>query len=345
MAGFVFLLRIGHPGMATPEPPRLLFWETTAGCNLECAHCRRLAVSREMMADDLTTEEAKRFIDDLAGVGKPILVLSGGEPLVRPDIFELAAHAREHGLPVSLATNGTLVDEATAACIAASGIQRVAVSLDGADAATHDHLRRQPGSFQAALRGLHHLRRAGVGLQINCTVTRHNVHQLEEVHALAVALGAGALHFFMLVPVGCGASIEKSHQLEAERYEEVLNWIYEKSKENRIHMRPICAPHYFRVLRQRARSEGRRVERTAHGFEAMTRGCLAGTGIGFVSHKGEVFPCGYLPLAAGNVRERSFREIWETSPLLKGLRDPSLLQGKCGACEFRVVCSGCRARA
>lgn len=349
--------------MPSPEPPRLLFWETTSGCNLECAHCRRLAVSREMMADDLTTGEAKRFIADLARYAKPILVLSGGEPLVRPDIFELATYAGERGLPVSLATNGTLIDEATAACIAASGIQRVAVSLDGADAGTHDHLRRQPGSFQAALKGLHHLRRAGVALQINCTVTRHNAHQLEDVHAMALALGAGALHFFMLVPVGCGASIEKSHQLEAERYEEVLNWIYEKSKEDRIHMRPICAPHYFRVMRQRARlatqprfvseregreprrAEGRPVERSGSGLNAMTRGCLAGTGIAFVSHRGEVFPCGYLPLPAGNVRGGSFRDIWETSPLLQDLRDPSRLQGKCGDCEFRAVCSGCRARA
>lgn len=340
--------------MAGLGPPRLLFWETTAGCNLECAHCRRLDVSRQMMADDLTTEEAKAFLDDVASYGRPILVLSGGEPLVRPDIFDLAVYARERGLPVSLATNGTLVDEATAVSIAASGIQRVAVSLDGADAATHDGLRREPGSFRAALRGLHHLRKAGVGLQVNTTVTLHNVHQLEEIYAMAVALGADALHLFMLVPVGCGATIEPTHQLEARRYEEVLNWIYEKAQTGPIHIRPICAPHYFRVLRQRRVREMPREfgpvfrhlsPASPPEFHAMTRGCLAGTGIAFVSHRGEVFPCGYLPLVAGNVRERSFRDIWETSPVLNLLREPDLLGGKCGECEFRRICTGCRARA
>lgn len=329
----------------TPQavpPPRLLFWETTAGCNLECAHCRRLDVSP---AGDLSTDEARRFIENLASWAKPILVLSGGEPLVRPDILDLAAHARDCGLTVSLATNGTLVDDALARSIAQSGIRRVAVSLDGSDPVTHNALRRQPGSFEAALAGCQSLLRAGLELQINCTVTRHNANRLEGVYRLALDLGARALHFFLLVPVGCGASIEVSHQLEAQRYEEVLNWIYDKSREGRIHLRPICAPHYFRVLRQRAREEGSSIPQRQGGFEAMTRGCLAGTGIVFVSHRGEVFPCGYLPRVAGNVREKSFQEIWEGSPALQDLRNPDLLGGKCGACEFRRVCSGCRARA
>lgn len=323
-------------------PPRLVFWETTAACNLACAHCRRPDISA---AGDLSTPEAEAFLEDLSSYARSILVLSGGEPLVRPDLLDLASYARDLGLTVSLATNGTLVDAEWAKRISASGIRRVAVSLDGADSATHNALRLQPGSFEAALEGCRHLLRAGLELQINCTVTRHNADRLEGVYRLALDLGARALHFFLLVPVGCGASIGKSHQLEAERYEEVLNWIYEKSKEDRIHMRPICAPHYFRVLRQRARVEGRPVARQRDGFEAMTRGCLAGTGIVFVSHRGEVFPCGYLPLAVGNVRERPFREIWESSPVLRDLRDPDLLGGKCGVCEFRRVCSGCRARA
>lgn len=323
-------------------PPRLLFWEATAACNLACAHCRRLDASA---AGDLTTKEARRLIEDLASWARPILVLSGGEPLVRPDILDLAAHAGDLGLTVSLATNGTRVDDALARSIAQSGIRRVAVSLDGADPATHNALRRQPGSFEAALEGCRRVREAGLSLQINCTVTRHNADRIEEVYCLALDLGADALHFFLLVPVGCGADIGESHQLEAQRYEEVLNWIYDKSRENRIHLRPICAPHYFRVLRQRARAEGRPVERRADGFHAMTRGCLAGTGIAFVSHRGEVFPCGYLPRVAGSVRERPFRDIWEGSPVLRELRDPDLLGGKCGACEFRRVCTGCRARA
>jgi radical SAM protein with 4Fe4S-binding SPASM domain len=328
------------PGIA---PPRLVFWETTAACNLACAHCRRFDLSSE---GDLTSEEARAFIEDLASHSSgTILVLSGGEPLVRPDVLDLAAHARDAGLAVSLATNGTLVDADLARGIAASGIRRVAVSLDGADPETHNALRRQPGSFEAALAGCRNLLRAGLELQVNCTVTRHNAHQLPEIHDLAVALRARALHFFLLVPVGCGASIGTSHQLEARRYEEILNWIHDRSQEGRIHMRPICAPHYFRILRQRSRAGGASALRAREGFEAMTKGCLAGTGIAFISHSGDLFPCGYLPLRAGNIRERRFRTLWEESPVLRELRDPDRLGGKCGECEFRRVCSGCRARA
>jgi radical SAM protein with 4Fe4S-binding SPASM domain len=349
---------------------RLLFWETTAGCNLECIHCRRLDVSKQLMQSDLTTMEALQFVRNLAEFAQPILVLSGGEPLFRPDIFQIATHATEHGLPVALATNGTLIDERMAHAIVDSGIQRVAISIDGADETTHDNFRRQPGSLAAALNGFRHLRRLGMSMQINCTVTKHNVHQIDTLYAAAKELGADALHLFMLVPVGCGVQIAESNALPAEEYERVLNWMYDKSQERALHLKATCAPHYFRILRQRAAADHVHIEAshshgkpeqvaarvTGHGHHggrgggspnmaAMTKGCLAGSAICFVSHTGEVFPCGYLPVSAGNVKRQSMQDIWEQSEIFARLRDVEQLEGKCGLCEFKRICLGCRARA
>ncbi len=327
------------------EPLRLVFWETTAGCNLSCVHCRRLDVAREMMQDDLTTEEACALIDGIAEVGQPILVLSGGEPLIRPDIFCLARYAVTKGLPVSLATNGTLIDASTALAIHRSGIRRCAVSLDGATPETHDLFRRQIGSFDAALQGIASLRWAGCEVQINTTLARHNVEELKEIYALALRLRAVALHVFMLVPVGCGVQIANDQMLSATRYEEALNTLYDLSREGKIHIKATCAPHYYRILRQRAKAEGRKLDLASEGMAALTKGCLAGTAVCFVSHKGQVFPCGYLPVEAGNIHTTPFGQIWRHSPVFWSLRNPDFLEGKCGLCEYRNVCAGCRARA
>lgn len=325
---------------------RLLFWETTAGCNLECIHCRRLDVSRQLMQTDMTTDESLAFVSQLAEFSKPILVLSGGEPLFRPDIFQIAAHARDCGMPVALATNGTLIDGRVAHTIVDSGIRRVAISIDGIDEKTHDEFRRQPGSLAAALRGFRHLTALGMSMQINCTVTKHNVHQLEQLYDQAVALGSDALHLFMLVPVGCGVQIAQSNMLPADEYERVLNWLYDKSQLRQIHLRATCAPHFFRVMRQRAAADHIRWQPPQRqGMAALTKGCLAGSEICFVSHDGQVFPCGYLPLSAGNVKQTHIRDIWETSELFARLRDVDQLEGKCGLCEFKRICLGCRARA
>ncbi|MBI1929243.1 radical SAM protein, partial [Candidatus Poribacteria bacterium] len=222
---------------STKPPLRLLFWETTAGCNLECIHCRRLEVSRQLAQSDLTTEEGLAFIDSVAQTQKPILVLSGGEPLVRPDIFDLAAHAVRRGLTVALATNGTLITPAIAVKIKNVGIERVSISIDGANAETHDDFRQLSGSYDRALEGVAHLRRAGVPVQINSTIAKHNDTQLPEIYDLALMVGAVALHLFMLVPVGCGMQIADDIMLSAERQEEVLNWFYDKSQENALQMK------------------------------------------------------------------------------------------------------------
>ncbi len=348
-------------------PPRLIFWETTAGCNLACIHCRRVTVADQLLPQDLSTAEAFDLIDQIAAFARPIFVLSGGEPLFRPDIFDIARRAAEAGLIVALATNATLIDAGVARRIRQAGVQRVSVSLDGADAPTHD-IFRGAGAFERALAGMAHLRQAGVPVQINTTVARHNLHQMPETLALAQELDAVALHLFLLVPVGCGVEIAADQQITPDEYEQVLNWMYDAEMQGGVELKATCAPHYFRIARQRQVEERRQGvfrerpashHRQAHmvgqvanlphngpqAMHTMTKGCLAGTGVCFVSHRGEVFPCGYLPLQAGNVRQQPFREIWEGSALFAELRDPDLLTGKCGLCEFKRVCGGCRARA
>jgi len=321
-----------------------VFWETTTGCNLACRHCRRLEVSQALSRHDLSTEEAEGLIEGIAAVGggRPVLVFSGGEPLMRMDLFHLAAHAKARGLPVALATNGTLIDAAMAARIVEAGFDRVAISLDGADAPTHDAFRNQVGAFAKALEGFHRLQRQGVSLQVNTTMTQHNLGQLESMDALIRSLVPDAWHLFMFVPVGCGLGIPPEQQLIAWQYEQVLQWLAAKAQTEKPFIRATCAPQYFRILATQHRLAQ---HRAASHLSTLTKGCLAGTGICFVSHTGEVFPCGYLPLACGNVRTQSFPEIWERSAILNTLRDPDALKGKCGGCEFRLVCSGCRARA
>jgi heme b synthase len=304
-----------------------------------------LETSKELTKSDLTTEEALAFIEAIAAAYKPILVLSGGEPLMRPDIFDLASFAIEQGLTVALATNGTLISDEIAQKIKAIGIDRVSISLDGAAAETHDNFRKIDGSYERALQGVAHLRAHDVPFQINTTVAKHNVDELPDLYDLAVKIGAVALHLFMLVPVGCGVEIADEIMLSPERQEEVLNWLYDISREAKLQIKATCAPQYYRIIRQRAKAEGITPSFQTHGMAAVTKGCLAGTGVCFVSHKGEVFPCGYLPLEAGNIRNEAFSEIWERAEVFQKLRNPDLLTGKCGLCEYKKVCGGCRARA
>lgn len=363
-------------------PPRLIFWETTAGCNLHCIHCRRITVADQLLPQDLSTAESFDLIDQIASFARPILILSGGEPLFRPDIFDIARYASDSGLIVAMATNGTLITPDVAQKIKDSGIRRVSISLDGADAETHDFFRGQ-GNFERALQGMRHLGAVGLPYQINTTVAKHDVHQMDELYQLALDMNVAALHLFLLVPVGCGVEIADDQMIDAEQYEKVLNWMYDREMEGRIELKATCAPHYHRIFRQRQAEERRQGifrERPAshhrqqqagghphghghgHGrhpggdagneaarqaMNAMTKGCLAGTGVAFISHRGEVFPCGYLPVEAGNIRREPFQKIWEEAKVFQDLRAfPQEGEGgKCGVCEFRYVCSGCRARA
>ena len=322
------------PAAKRPAPPlRLLFWESTTRCNLACAHCRRLEVADEAAKDDLTAEEFRAVLDSVATLGKPIIIFSGGEPLMRDDWQAMADHARSLGLPTALATNGTLIDGPLAGRIAAAGFRRVSVSLDGADAATHDTFRGVDGAFARATAGIAALRAAGVAVQVNATIATHNVDQLDAMYALSESVDAEAMHLFLLVPVGCGAQIEKTHQLAPRRYEEVLEWVLDRQAAGGLELKATCAPHYYRLAAQRG------------VLPKHSRGCLCGLAVAFVSHKGEVFPCGYLPVDCGSVRQRPFAEIWRDSEVFADLRDFDRLGGKCGRCEYKGVCGGCRARA
>jgi radical SAM protein with 4Fe4S-binding SPASM domain len=302
-----------------------------------------------MSPADLDYAESCRVVDQIAEYAPLILVLSGGEPLWRRDVFDLAQRARRRGLRVALATNGTLVDEAMAERIKASGIERVSVSLDGVEAGVHDGFRGVSGAFDAAVRGLQLLKGLGVPTQINSTVTKYNAAQLPEMVALAERLGVVAFHLFLLVPVGCGLTIAEEQAIQGAEAERILTWFYQRSTETSMELKATCAPHYYRIVREQ-RAQSRRIgvplaPLQTHGMHAMTKGCLAGSGVCFISHQGEVYPCGYLPVSAGNLREEPFREIWEHAHIFESLRGGDVLEGKCGVCEFQNVCSGCRARA
>lgn len=339
----------GHPphGMkANANELRLVFWELTARCNLTCKHCRAMAQT-DVAEGELSTEEILSVARDIRAVGDPIMILTGGEPLSRPDFFTIARECCGMFTRVALATNGTLVDDAIAKKIVETGIQRVSVSLDGSDAKTHDDFRGLVGSFDSTLRGFDALRRAGASMQVNVTVAKHNVHQLPDILDMAIKRGADAFHVFILVPVGCGAELSDDIRLTPEKMEEVLRWLFDKSLElkGRVHLKATCAPQYYRIMREVAKERKIEIKNEGHGMAAMTRGCLAGSAVCFLSRIGDIQPCGYLPLIVGNVRERKFGDIWQNSEEFKKLRNPNELKGKCHSCGYRVVCEGCRARA
>ena len=342
-------------------PLRLVFWETTQACNLACKHCRASAVGYSD-PNELSFSEACHMMDGMVALGRPVLVFSGGEPLMRRDIFELMAQARERGLPFALSTNGTLLDEAMADRVAAAGPHRVSISLDGPDAATHDEFRRSQGAFAASVAGIRRLRARGVAVQVNTSVTTHNDHLLPEIFQLVERLGCEAWHLFMLVPVGCGLQIPEVQRLAAGHYERSLRWFVQAQASAAIEMKATCAPHVVRIARQMypdalpqgieashptdPQAQGHlATPRRGHPSAAAGKGCLAGRGICFVSRFGQVQGCGYLPVAAGQLRLAPLDQIWRDSPFFQRLRDPEALGGKCGVCEHAKDCMGCRARA
>lgn len=227
--------------MLNKNIPRLIFWELTKKCNLSCKHCR--AESEEIdYSGELDFKSVCNVIDDIAEKYSPILVLTGGEPLYRDDIFDIASYGSGKGLKIALATNGTMIDGTYAEKIAQSGISRVSISIDGKSAEYHDSFRAVPGSFENAINGARMLKKQGVEFQFNTTITRNNVDQVDEIVKLAQSEGAKALHVFMLVPVGCGVELAESDMISAEKYEEVLHWFYDKSKDIDIEIKPPVPP-------------------------------------------------------------------------------------------------------
>ncbi len=326
-----------------PHTLRMVAWEVTRSCNLACIHCRASAGCGPY-AGELTTDEALHLIDEISAVSKPVIILTGGEPLLRSDIFEIAAYGDKKGLRVVMATNGTLVTKQSAGNMLRAGIKRVSISIDGLNAESHDAFRNVAGAFAGALAGVEAMKKAGMQFQINTTITKANLDQLPGIMDLAVRLGAAAHHIFLLVPTGRGKEMAEQ-AISPTDYEKTLNWFYEASLSCPIQLKATCAPHYYRILKQRKQGKAAKDEGAGDPLHAMTRGCLGGSAFCFISHTGQVQPCGYLEVDCGQIREKEFKDIWNSSPVFGGLRDLNKYKGKCGRCEFIKVCGGCRARA
>ena len=322
---------------------RLVAWEVTRNCNLSCLHCRASATEGPY-SGDLDTRTSLALLDQIAEIGTPIVILTGGEPLLRSDIFEIAGYGSNIGLRMVMAPNGTLITKKTAKQMVAAGIKRISISIDGATKESHDRFRGVEGAFESAIRGACLAKEAGIEFQVNTTVTKTNLDQIPGIQALAINIGAVAHHIFLLVPTGRGKYIV-DQEITAAEYEGTLNWFYDQQKKTPLQLKATCAPHYYRILRQRAKEEGKSITYQTHGLDAVTRGCLGGTGFCFISHTGIVQPCGFLDLNCGDVKKVAFKDIWEKSEVFRSLRNFDNLKGKCGKCEFRKVCGGCRARA
>jgi heme b synthase len=323
-----------------------LAWETTRRCNLKCVHCRSSSELEIQGHPDFSTEEGFRVIDDIASFAKPVVVLSGGEPLLRDDIFELASYGTGKGLRMCLATNGTLVTGDICEKIRDAGIRMVSLSLDGSTAAIHDNFRNQPGAFDGMVNAARLFRENGIDFLVNSSFTKRNRDDVENVYRLAKELGATAWYMFMIVPTGRGEDIMEE-LIPPDEYEALLDWHYDMEKhEDSMLVRPTCAPHYYRVRLQKNRATGGKVEQRSLKFSTGgSKGCLAGQLIALLDVDGNVLPCSYFPMSAGNVREKSMKEIWDGSSLFQELRDFKSYKGSCGACEYVRICGGCRARA
>ncbi|HTZ17751.1 MAG TPA: radical SAM protein [Dissulfurispiraceae bacterium] len=326
--------------------PKWIAWEITRRCNLRCVHCRS---SSEMIVKehpDFPIEEAFRLLDDIAGYAKPVIVLSGGEPLLRKDVFEIARYGTDKGLRMCMATNGSLVNDDICEKIKASGMRIVSMSLDGASAEVHDDFRNEKGAFAAVMRAAGLFKKYGIEFIINSSFTKRNEEEIPKVYRLAKEIGATAWYLFMIVPTGRGEEI-MNELITKEHYEDILDWHYNMEKdEPEMLVRPTCAPHYYRIVLQKAKAEGEKFKRRTLKFSTGgSKGCLAGQLICLIDVDGNVLPCSYFPKPAGNVRTQSFKDIWENSELFRELRDFKSYKGKCGKCEYLNVCGGCRARA
>jgi radical SAM protein len=334
--------------------PFTLAWEITRACALSCVHCRAEAIPQRDPRE-LTTEEAMGVLDQVVDLGKPILVVTGGDPMMRRDVFDILSGAVERGLKVGFSPSATrLVTRAAIERVRDVGVDMVHVSLDGSNAEVHDAFRRVAGAYQRTREIVRDVRDVGLPLQIGTTVSRHNLDDLPAIAEVVRTIGATVWNVFFLVPTG---RAQQEAMLTPREHEAVLHWLAELSESVPFRVRTTAAQHYRRVLIQRMRAKAAAGERpkefelTGAGYAfregkaPAEKGVNDGKGFCFISHIGDVYPSGFLQVCAGNVRTAPLTEIYRDSPVFRALRDPSKLQGKCARCEFNDVCGGSRARA
>lgn len=328
--------------------PRLIAWEVTRSCPLNCRHCRAGAQNKPY-DNELTTEQCYLLLDNIASFARPIIILTGGEPMLRNDIYDIARHGNSLGLRMVMAPCGVLIDDDAVVKMIDSGIQCISISLDGATAASHDGFRRIPGAFAAAMEAIAAANRGGLDFQINTTVTRHNLDELSDIMKLSEEWGAITFNPFLLVPTGRGKELA-DQEIAPEQYEQTLQWLSRQRGNKHMQLRVTCAPHYQRIIRQDHRRNVKEAEAVGgkHGGAGQqATGCMGGKSFAFISHTGEVQICGFLEHSAGSVvgNNLDFHEIWSKSEYFKDIRDTDGYKGKCGYCEYRRLCGGCRARA
>ncbi|MBM7623084.1 putative heme d1 biosynthesis radical SAM protein NirJ2 [Sporohalobacter salinus] len=309
----------------------IISWNVTKECNLYCKHCYRSSGPEEKQADELGTEEGKKLLTEIAKAGFKIVIFSGGEPLMREDIYELVEYAVSLGLRPVFGTNGTLITKKVANELKEAGTMAMGISLDSIDSEIHDKFRQVDGAWEKAVEGIKNCIEVNLPVQINTTISEVNYDEFEKITDFAVELGAKAHHPFFLVPTGRGKEI-KENSMRAQRYHDMIDRILEKQKKVDIELKPTCAPQFMVTAKEKDMDM------------RFTRGCLAGISYCCILPNGEVHICPYLPVKAGNVREEPFSEIWEDSEIFVELREMDY-NGSCGSCQHIDICGGCRARA
>ncbi len=339
-----------HPdprGVDLDRDPVVVFWELTLACALNCRHCRAKAQPRRHPLE-LPTRDCLRVLADIAAFDRPpILVMSGGDPFMRRDLFDLIEQGRQLGLTMSVSPSATaLATRERLERLKSLGVSRISISLDGSTAAAHDAFRGFAGSFGRTLQMMRDAREAGLSFQVNTTVTRATQKDLASIGALLRSSGAALWDLFFLVPTGRAVA---SDVISADDHESVFNWLGEMCGEAPFPVKTTLGQHYRRVqVQKRLKAEGRDIrDLTSEEAANLYRGVASndGKGILFISHLGEIYPSGFLPISAGNVRRDSVVSTYRDSPLFRRLRDPANLKGKCGLCPFNRICGGCRARA
>jgi radical SAM protein len=333
------------------QAPFTIAWEATRACAYACVHCRADA-QHQRDPRELSTEEGFRLIERLAEFGSPILIFTGGDPMMRRDLVELIAHATQKGLRCSLTPTATALPTAERLQqVMQAGTRRIALSLDAPRAGVHDAFRQVPGSWERTMRILRNAQSVGLSAQVNTTVSRYNVGLLPEMVPFIEEVGAVQWSVFFLVPTG---RAQVPWMISPEDHERIFNWLYDLSQKARFDIKATAAPMYRRVAIERKKAEqGNGAPITfqgagfqyADGLHRPKKGVNDGNGFLFISHRGEIMPSGFLPIPAGNVRDDDVVQVYREHPLFKALRDPSQLKGRCGICEHREVCGGQRGRA